>query len=47
LVGEIGVEAAICASESVVGVQEKYDHTSAEGKERNDLNLSAGPGFSL
>ena len=28
-------------------VQDKYDNTPAAGKERNDLSLSAGIGFTL
>ena len=48
LTGEIGVEASINDHLSLrVVVQDKYDNTPAEGKERNDLSLIAGLGLSL
>ena len=48
LVGEIGVEAAMSERLSLrVVLQDKYDNTPAEGKERNDLSLIAGLGISL
>ena len=48
LVGEIGVEAAMSDRLSLrVVLQDKYDNTPAEGKERNDLSLIAGLGIKL
>ena len=48
LVGEIGVEAAMSDRLSLrVVLQDKYDNTPAEGKERNDLSLIAGLGIQL
>lgn len=48
LVGEIGVEAAMTARVSLrVVLQDKYDSTPAADKERNDLSLIAGLGFSM
>lgn len=48
LAGEIGVEAALNDHLSLrVVLQDKYDNTPAEGKERNDLSLIAGLGWTL
>ena len=48
LIGEIGLEAAMSDRLSLrVVLQDKYDNTPAEGKERNDLSLIAGIGFQL
>ena len=48
LAGEIGVEAALNDHLSLrVVLQDKYDNTPAEGKERNDLSLIAGIGMHL
>jgi len=48
LVGEIGVEAAMSDRLSLrVVLQDKYDNTPAEGKERNDFSLIAGVGIQL
>ena len=48
LAGEIGVEAAMSDRLSLrVVLQDKYDNTPAEGKERNDLSLIAGLGIQL
>ena len=48
LIGEIGLEAAMNDRLSLrVVLQDKYDNTPAEGKERNDLSLIAGLGIQL
>ena len=48
LIGEIGVEAAMSDRLSLrVVLQDKYDNTPAEGKERNDFSLIAGVGIQL
>ncbi|HRT04269.1 MAG TPA: DUF481 domain-containing protein [Kiritimatiellia bacterium] len=48
LVGEIGLEAAMSDRLSLrVVLQDKYDNTPAEGKERSDLSLIAGVGIQL
>lgn len=48
LTAEVGVEAAMSERLSLrVVLQDSYDSTPAEGKERNDLSLIAGIGFTL
>ena len=48
LTGEVGAEADINDRLSLrVVLQDRYDSTPAAGKERNDLSLIAGLGFSL